>query len=146
MTVWFKRTLTQATAQTGAHTGPESMQHSVTGAHVVVLSTDTELRLEVVGTLKKLGVMVDGAAQPAQVRDALKNHAMQLLVLDTAHTTADVTALVHELREQHAHLPVVEILPANAPNPAAGSKNVIARNAVGTALGSSVMFALAKVM
>ncbi|MFM2262517.1 MAG: hypothetical protein RI959_1193 [Pseudomonadota bacterium] len=146
LTVWFKRTLTQLPPETSAHAGPESMQHSVTGAHVVVLSPDTELRLEVVGTLKKLGVMVDGAAQVAQVRDALKNHAMQLMVLDTAHTTAEVTALVHELREQHAHLPIVEILPANAPPPAEGNKNLIARNAVGTALGSSVMFALARVM
>ncbi len=146
LTVWFKRTLTQVPADTGHHPGTESMQHSVTGAHVVVLSNDTDLRLEVVNTLKKLGVMVDGAAQPAQVRDALRNHALQLLVLDTAQTTPEVSALVHELREQHAHLPIVEILPAHAPSPAVGSKNLIARNAVGTALGSSVMFALAKVM
>lgn len=155
LTVVFRRTVqvAQSTAEvTQAPTeGVESAFRSVSGAYVMVLSADAWLRNEAVSALKRLGVAVDGVQDTYQAQTALRDRAApHLVVLDMAMHPENVRPWVEELKRSQPHLLIVEIAAEgqDVPPPGAqpGPATRLARESVHASLGSTVMFALSKVM
>lgn len=151
----FRRTV-QVAGQDARAAGPgeavpESVFKSVSGAYVVVVSADQALRMEAISSLKRLGVMVDGAVDAAQAREALLGHEAQLLVLDTSQQAEALRLLQAELLARQPRTLFVEITyPGQAAPPLppalASATTRIARDDVYASLGSTAMFALSRVM
>lgn len=156
LTALFRRTVQVAEADALAAASAEpaavdSVFKSVSGAYVVVVSGDATLRMEAVSALKRLGITVDGAVDAAQAREALRGHVAQLLVIDTAHNADALHLLQAELLSQQASMLFVEITSAERsphalPPALEAATTRIARDEVHTGLGSTVMFALSRVM
>ena len=81
----FRRTVQvaeeEAKVAAAQDTPPDSVFKSVSGAYVVVVSSDAALRNDAVSTLRRLGMSVDGVVDVAQARDALQGHVANLLVV-----------------------------------------------------------------
>jgi hypothetical protein len=156
LTACFRRTVQVAEADAVAAAQVEaaaadSVFKSVSGAYVVVVSGDATLRMEAVSALKRLGITVDGAVDAAQAREALRGHVAQLLVIDTAHHADSLHLLQAELLSQQPSMLFVEITspegsPHALPPTLEAATTRIARDEVYTGLGSTVMFALSRVM
>lgn len=156
LTALFRRTVQVAGQDTQAAerlepTVPESVFKSVSGAYVVVVSADQPLRMEAVSALKRLGITVDGAVDAAQAREALRGHGAQLLVLDTSQRAEALHLLQAELLAQQPHMLFVEITSPGQPShplppTLEAATTRIARDDVYAGLGSTVMFALSRVM
>lgn len=152
LTALFRRTLAVAQglseAQPASASDPDSVFKSISGAYVVVLSADSELRLDAVGALRKLGLVVDGVGDCQQAREAIHDRSVQLLVVDASGQDQAVwNALFNEMQRQHPHTPVVEIASVGSEGlalPAGVHSSRVVRESVGTGLGSAVMFALSR--
>ena len=152
LTAVFRRTLAVAQGltetQPASASDPDSVFKSISGAYVVVLSADAELRLGAVGALRKLGLVVDGVGDCQQAREAIHDRSVQLMVVDAMGQEQAVwNALFNELQKQHPHTPVVEIASATSGGlalPAGVHSSRVARELIGTGLGSAVMFALSR--
>ncbi len=150
LTAVFKRTLAPApSATTGSAAGaewPDSVFKSIVGAHVLVVSQDPDLRLEVQHILQKLGVTTDGSDSMEQTRASLERQHPDLIVIDRTAPPQGLAALREELQYAHPSVPVVDIGPSGSTTPHGAAHPVVARDAIQPTLGSTVMFALSKVM
>ncbi len=154
LTAVFRRTVQVAQTTAEVTRAPvdttDSAFRSVSGAYVMVLSADPWLRNEAVSALKRLGVAVDGVQDTYQAQTALRDRSPNLVVLDMSMHPENVRPWVEELKRGQPHLLIVEIAAEgqDAPPPGTqpGQVTRLARESVHASLGSTVMFALSKVM
>lgn len=156
LTALFRRTVqvaqtTAEASQTQIPTdAPDSAFRSVSGAYVLVLSADPWLRNEAVSSLKRLGVSVDGVQDATQAQAALRDRSPHLVVLDLSMHPESVRPWVEALQRTQPQLLIVEIGAEGqeVPLPSAQPMQVtrLARENVHASLGSTVMFALSRVM
>lgn len=148
----FKRSLGTPTPATAAEAHPDAppstVFKTVTGAYVLVCSASAETRLQALGIVKQLGASADGVASAAQALAAMRDREVHLLVLDEVHAPADVSSLQHDLATQHPTLAVLRLVPPGSAAPTTGgtAPASVAVDALGTALGSAVMFTLSNVL
>ncbi len=134
----------------------DSSFKSVSGAHVLVASHDSDLRHTTLNILRLLGVTTSNVANLDQARAVMARQHVHLLVIDRSVLQPDIEQLLVELRKLRSDMPVIEIGPAGSGAGAGstagatqrpdGAPVVVARNEIQASLGSAVMFALSRVV
>lgn len=169
LTALFRRTVVRPPAEVAKQAGDDdgngdgsgesanidSSFRSVSGAHVLVASHDSDLRHTALNILRLLGVTTSNVANIDQARAVMGRQHVHLLLADRSVRQPDIEQLMVEMRKLRSDMPVIEIGPAGGAAgtvaaPAAdrpeGAPVVVPRNEIQASLGSAVMFALSKVV
>jgi hypothetical protein len=127
-----------------------SMFKSLAGTYVLTISPTLQIRADVRDALREIGITSDSVVDFGQARDAVKARMPNLIVVDSEMKGADFDAFRRELLREVFEFPFVEISPDDSSFDMAGfgefSMAKVGRGNVREALGTAVMFELAKMM
>jgi hypothetical protein len=127
-----------------------SMFKSLSGTHVLTISPHLQIRADVRDALRELGVMSDSVVDFAQARDAIHTRMPSLIVIDSELKGAAFEAFRRDLLREVFELPFVEISPDDSSFDMSGfgelSMAKVGRGNIREALGTAVMFELAKMV
>lgn len=152
LTALFRRTVVRPPENVpkapGEHDHEDSSFQSVSGAHVMVASDDSDLRHAALNILRLLGITTSNVSNIDQARAVLARQHVHMLVLDRSTQRPEFDHLEKELTKLRSDMPVVQIGPAGAVATAGGEgvPAVVPRNEIQASLGSAVMFALSRVV
>lgn len=127
-----------------------SMFKSLSGTYVLTISPTLQIRADVRDALREIGIVSDSVVDFVQARDAIKSRMPNLIVVDSEIKGADFEAFRRELLREVFEFPFVEISPDDSSFDMSGfgefSMAKVGRGNIREALGTAVMFELAKMM
>jgi hypothetical protein len=127
-----------------------SMFKSLSGTYVLTISPALQIRADVRDALREIGIVSDSVVDFVQARDAIKGRMPNLIVVDSESKGADFEAFRRELLREVFEFPFVEISPDDSSFDMSGfgefSMAKVGRGNIREALGTAVMFELAKMM
>jgi hypothetical protein len=127
-----------------------SMFKSLSGVYVLTISPTLQIRADVRDALREIGITSDSVVDFQQARDALKSRMPNLIVVDAEIKDAGFDLFRRELLREVFEFPFVEISPDDSSFDMSGfgefSMAKVGRGNVREALGTAVMFELAKMM
>jgi hypothetical protein len=127
-----------------------SMFKSLSGTYVLTISPTLQIRADVRDALREIGIVSDSVVDFVQARDAVKGRMPNLIVVDSEIKGGDFEAFRRELLREVFEFPFVEISPDDSSFDMSGfgefSMAKVGRGNIREALGTAVMFELAKMM
>lgn len=127
-----------------------SMFKSLAGTYVLTISAALQIRADVRDALREIGITSDSVVDFKQARDAVHARMPNLIVVDSEMKGDEFEAFRRDLLRDVFELPFVEISPDDSSFDMAGfgeySMAKVGRGNVREALGTAVMFELAKMM
>ena len=127
-----------------------SMFKSLSGTYVLTISPSLQIRADVRDALREIGISSDSVVDFQQARDALKSRMPSLIVVDSEIKDDDFDAFRRDLLREVFEFPFVEISPDDSSFDMSGfgefSMAKVGRGNIREALGTAVMFELAKMM
>lgn len=152
-TAMFSRTVVQAVD--GISTVDLSDEHSsmfksLSGTYVLTISPSLQIRADVRDALREIGITSDSVVDFHQARDAVKARMPNLIVVDSELKDEEFERFRNELLREVFEFPFVEISPDDSSFDMSGfgefSMAKVGRGNIREALGTAVMFELAKMM
>lgn len=127
-----------------------SMFKSLSGVYVLTISPTLQIRADVRDALREIGITSDSVVDFQQARDAITSRMPNLIVVDAEIKDAGFDLFRRELLREVLEFPFVEISPDDSSFDMSGfgefSMAKVGRGNVREALGTAVMFELAKMM
>ncbi|HMN94637.1 MAG TPA: hypothetical protein PKC60_15525 [Hydrogenophaga sp.] len=127
-----------------------SMFKSLSGTYVLTISPSLQIRADVRDALREIGIVSDSVVDFEQARDAIRARMPNLIVVDSEIKDAAFDAFRRELLREVFEFPFVEISPDDSSFDMSGfgefSMAKVGRGNIREALGTAVMFELAKMM
>jgi hypothetical protein len=127
-----------------------SMFKSLSGTYVLTISPSLQIRADVRDALREIGISSDSVVDFSQARDAIKSRMPNLIVVDSEIKDDDFESFRHDLLREVFEFPFVEISPDDSSFDMSGfgefSMAKVGRGNIREALGTAVMFELAKMM
>ena len=127
-----------------------SMFKSLSGTYVLTISPSLQIRADVRDALREIGISSDSVVDFQQARDALKGRMPNLIVVDSEIKDEDFELFRDDLLREVFEFPFVEISPDDSSFDMSGfgefSMAKVGRGNIREALGTAVMFELAKMM
>ena len=127
-----------------------SMFKSLSGTYVLTISPSLQIRADVRDALREIGVSSDSVVDFSQAREAIKSRMPNLIVVDSEIKGDDFESFRHDLLREVFEFPFVEISPDDSSFDMSGfgefSMAKVGRGNIREALGTAVMFELAKMM
>lgn len=152
-TAMFSRTVVQAVD--GISTVDLSDEHSsmfksLSGTYVLTISPSLQIRADVRDALREIGISSDSVVDFQQARDAIKARMPNLIVVDSELKGDEFDGFRDDLLREVFEFPFVEISPDDSSFDMSGfgefSMAKVGRGNIREALGTAVMFELAKMM
>ncbi len=152
-TAMFNRTVVQAMDGVSAvdlSDEHSSMFKSLSGNYVLTISPSLQIRSDVRDALREIGISSDSVVDFHQARDALKSRMPNLIIVDSEIKDEEFEDFRDELLREVFEFPFVEISPDDSSFDMSGfgeySMAKVGRGNIREALGTAVMFELAKMM
>jgi hypothetical protein len=127
-----------------------SMFKSLSGTYVLTISPSLQIRADVRDALREIGISSDSVVDFQQARDAIKSRMPNLIVVDSEIKDDDFVKFRDELLNEVFEFPFLEISPDDSSFDMSGfgefSMAKVGRGNIREALGTAVMFELAKMM
>ena len=127
-----------------------SMFKSLSGTYVLTISPSLQIRADVRDALREIGISSDSVVDFNQARDAIKGRMPNLIVVDSEIKDENFDRFRNELLREVFEFPFVEISPDDSSFDMSGfgefSMAKVGRGNIREALGTAVMFELAKMM
>ncbi|MDP2163507.1 MAG: hypothetical protein Q8K21_04715 [Hydrogenophaga sp.] len=127
-----------------------SMFKSLSGTYVLTISPNLQIRADVRDALREIGIMSDSVVDFDQARDAIQSRMPNLIVVDSEIKDEAFDAFRRDLLREVFEFPFVEISPDDSSFDMSGfgelSMAKVGRGNIREALGTAVMFELAKMM
>ena len=127
-----------------------SMFKSLSGTYVLTISPSLQIRADVRDALREIGISSDSVVDFQQARDAIKGRMPNLIVVDSEIKDESFEKFRDELLREVFEFPFVEISPDDSSFDMSGfgefSMAKVGRGNIREALGTAVMFELAKMM
>ena len=127
-----------------------SMFKSLSGIYVLTISPTLQIRADVRDALREIGVMSDSVVDFEQARQAVRSRMPNLIVVDAEIKGDEFDLFRRELLREVFEFPFVEISPDDSSFDMSGfgelSMAKVGRGNIREALGTAVMFELAKMM
>lgn len=127
-----------------------SMFKSLSGVYVLTISPTLQIRADVRDALREIGIGSDSVVDFRQAREAILSRMPNLIVVDAAIKDEGFDAFRRELLREVFEFPFVEISPDDSSFDMSGfgefSMAKVGRGNIREALGTAVMFELAKMM
>jgi hypothetical protein len=127
-----------------------SMFKSLSGVYVLTISPTLQIRADVRDALREIGITSDSVVDFRQARDAVMSRMPNLIVVDAEIKDQGFDLFRRELLREVFEFPFVEISPDDSSFDMSGfgefSMAKVGRGNVREALGTAVMFELAKMM
>ncbi|TNF60622.1 MAG: hypothetical protein EP306_08360 [Burkholderiales bacterium] len=127
-----------------------SMFKSLSGTYVLTISPSLQIRADVRDALREIGIVSDSVVDFAQARDAIQARMPNLIVVDSEIKDAAFESFRRDLLREVFEFPFVEISPDDSSFDMSGfgefSMAKVGRGNIREALGTAVMFELAKMM
>ena len=127
-----------------------SMFKSLAGNYVLTISPSLQIRTDVRDALREIGITSDGVVDFQQAKDAMAGRMPNLIVVDSELKGPVFDKFRDELLREVFEFPFVEISPDDSSFDMSGfgelSMAKVGRGNIREALGTAVMFELAKVM
>jgi len=127
-----------------------SMFKSLSGAYVLTISPSLQVRADVREALREIGISSDSVVDFDQARRAIKSRVPNLIVVDADIKSQGFDVFRDELLREVFELPFVEISNDDSSFDMSGfgelSMAKVGRGNIREALGTAVMFELAKMM
>jgi hypothetical protein len=152
-TAMFNRTVVQAVDGISAvdlSDEHSSMFKSLSGTYVLTISPSLQIRADVRDALREIGISSDSVVDFTQAREAIKGRMPNLIVVDSEIKDDDFDRFRDDLLREVFEFPFVEISPDDSSFDMSGfgefSMAKVGRGNIREALGTAVMFELAKMM
>lgn len=127
-----------------------SLFKSLSGVYVLTISPTLQIRADVRDALREIGIISDSVVDFQQARDAVMSRMPNLIVVDAEIKDRGFDLFRRELLREVFEFPFVEISPDDSSFDMSGfgefSMAKVGRGNVREALGTAVMFELAKMM
>jgi hypothetical protein len=127
-----------------------SMFKSLSGVYVLTISPTLQIRADVRDALREIGITSDSVVDFGQARDAIRSRMPNLIVVDADIMDHGFDHFRRELLREVFEFPFVEISPDDSSFDMSGfgefSMAKVGRGNIREALGTAVMFELAKMM
>lgn len=127
-----------------------SMFKSLSGTYVLTISPSLQIRADVRDALREIGIASDSVVNFEQARDAVKVRMPNLIVVDSELKDDAFDRFRDDLLQEVYEFPFVEISPDDSSFDMSGfgefSMAKVGRGNIREALGTAVMFELAKMM
>ena len=127
-----------------------SMFKSLSGVYVLTISPTLQIRADVRDALREIGISSDSVVDFRQAREAILSRMPNLIVVDTEIKDSGFDQFRRELLREVFEFPFVEISPDDSSFDMSGfgefSMAKVGRGNIREALGTAVMFELAKMM
>jgi len=127
-----------------------SMFKSMSGTYVLTISPNLQIRADVRDALREIGISSDSVVNFPQARDACKLRMPSLIVVDSELKGDEFDQFRDDLLQEVFEFPFVEISPDDSSFDMSGfgefSMAKVGRGNIREALGTAVMFELAKMM
>lgn len=127
-----------------------SMFKSLSGVYVLTISPSLQIRAHVRDALREIGIVSDSVMDFDQARDAARSRMPNLIVLDSELKGPAFTEFREQILREVFEFPFVEISPDDSSFDMSGfgefSMAKVGRGNIREALGTAVMFELAKIM
>ncbi len=127
-----------------------SMFKSLSGIYVLTVSPALQIRADVRDALREIGVMSDSVVDFEQARQAVRSRMPNLIIVDSEIKGEAFELFRRELLREVFEFPFVEISPDDSSFDMSGfgelSMAKVGRGNIREALGTAVMFELAKMM
>ncbi len=127
-----------------------SMFKSLSGTYVLTISPSLQIRADVRDSLREIGISSDSVVDFHQARDAIKGRMPNLIVVDSEIKDDAFDSFRRDLLREVFEFPFVEISPDDSSFDMSGfgefSMAKVGRGNIREALGTAVMFELAKMM
>ncbi len=127
-----------------------SMFKSLSGIYVLTISPTLQIRADVRDALREIGVMSDSVVDFEQARQAVRSRMPNLIIVDSEIMGDAFDLFRRELLREVFEFPFVEISPDDSSFDMSGfgelSMAKVGRGNIREALGTAVMFELAKMM
>lgn len=151
-TALFTRTVQAVDGITAVDLSDEhsSMFKSLSGTYVLTISPSLQIRADVRDALREIGIVSDSVVDFNQARDAIKARMPNLIVVDSEIKDEAFELFRRDLLREVFDFPFVEISPDDSSFDMSGfgefSMAKVGRGNIREALGTAVMFELAKMM
>lgn len=127
-----------------------SMFKSLSGTYVLTISPSLQIRADVRDSLREIGIASDSVVNFEQARDAIKARMPNLIVVDSELKDDAFDRFRDDVLQEVFEFPFVEISPDDSSFDMSGfgefSMAKVGRGNIREALGTAVMFELAKMM
>lgn len=127
-----------------------SMFKSLSGTYVLTISPSLQIRADVRDALREIGIMSDSVVDFAQANEAIRGRMPNLIVVDSEIKGEAFELFRRDLLREVFEFPFVEISPDDSSFDMSGfgefSMAKVGRGNIREALGTAVMFELAKMM
>jgi hypothetical protein len=127
-----------------------SMFKSLSGTYVLTISPSLQIRADVRDALREIGIMSDSVVDFNQAREAIKSRMPNLIIVDAEIKDDAFESFRRDLLREVFEFPFVEISPDDSSFDMSGfgefSMAKVGRGNIREALGTAVMFELAKMM
>jgi hypothetical protein len=127
-----------------------SMFKSLSGIYVLTVSPALQIRADVRDALREIGVLSDSVVDFEQAREAVRSRMPNLIIVDSEIKGEAFDAFRRELLREVFEFPFLEISPDDSSFDMSGfgelSMAKVGRGNIREALGTAVMFELAKMM
>lgn len=127
-----------------------SMFKSLSGTYVLTISPTLQIRADVRDALREIGIMSDSVVDFAQAKDAVRSRMPNLIVVDAEIKGDAFEQFRNDLLREVFEFPFVEISPDDSSFDMSGfgefAMAKVGRGNIREALGTAVMFELAKMM
>ena len=127
-----------------------SMFKSLSGTYVLTISPSLQIRADVRDALREIGILSDSVVDFQQARDVIKSRMPNLIVVDSEIKDDEFDDFRRDLLREVFEFPFVEISPDDSSFDMSGfgefSMAKVGRGNIREALGTAVMFELAKMM
>jgi hypothetical protein len=127
-----------------------SMFKSLSGTYVLTISPSLQIRADVRDALREIGISSDSVVDFQQARDVIKSRMPNLIVVDSEIKDDEFDDFRKALLREVFEFPFVEISPDDSSFDMSGfgefSMAKVGRGNIREALGTAVMFELAKMM
>lgn len=151
-TALFTRTVQAVDGITALDLSDEhsSMFKSLSGTYILTISPSLQIRADVRDALREIGIVSDSVVDFVQARDAIKARMPNLIVVDSEIKDEAFESFRRDLLREVFDFPFVEISPDDSSFDMSGfgefSMAKVGRGNIREALGTAVMFELAKMM
>ncbi|WP_372658753.1 hypothetical protein [Hydrogenophaga sp.] len=152
LTALFNRTVQAVDGISAVDLSDEhsSMFKSLSGTYVLTISPSLQIRADVRDALREIGISSDSVVDFKQARDAIQGRMPNLIVIDSEIKDDDFEDFRRDLLREVFEFPFVEISPDDSSFDMSGfgefSMAKVGRGNIREALGTAVMFELAKMM
>lgn len=152
LTAMFTRTVQAVDGISAVDLSDEqsSMFKSLSGTYVLTISPSLQIRADVRDALREIGISSDSVVDFNQARDVIKSRMPNLIVVDSEIKDVAFESFRRDLLREVFEFPFVEISPDDSSFDMSGfgefSMAKVGRGNIREALGTAVMFELAKMM